>query len=80
MLKLEHFKALAAELPNYYNVKSELCWFLEKRSYYMRSTLKRLYPDFYAVIVARKIMLPTFISHPEEGVRIIASFRMRHNI
>lgn len=80
MLQLKHLPALLSELPGLDGLHNELRWFLSFRSDHSRRSFKRMSPDFYAVTVAKKDMLPTYVSHPEDGVRTIAHFRMRHNI
>lgn len=82
MLKLEHLPDLSQELIRVGKdgVINTLHWFLSHRSNWMRRSFKRMHIDYYAVTVAKKEMLPTYVSHPEEGVQIIAHFRMRHNI
>ena len=80
MLKAEHLQDLAAEIPGLDGLKNTMHWFLSHQSDWMRRSFKSMHPDFYAVTVSSKSMLPTYVSHPEEGVRIIARYRMRHNI
>lgn len=59
-------------------ITNTLFWFAGDRKQY-RPYLKKQSQEYYSVITTTIRNIPKFINHPEEGIRVIAKYRLEHN-